>query len=363
MGRQLVASSNDPTSAEVRPERRRRCSPDAKGGVYFASTSFTFVLVQPLGSAAVLGFVAVLALTIGVRVAGLDSWEGTLRPPGHYVRTVASWTGLAAFVTALIATAMSIGGAGLLSDWLVDADLSEVSFLANVPDWRGQIGQLIVGVTLLTPPSIVVCEAISAIARFHDALHQRLEAEERRRERDEFASDVHDGPLNTVVAIRDRSAEPEIRRLAADVVDELRDLQHERLDAHLARTVRQSLRRGLRHANRFGLEVDLDVDHTTLDLLLSPDVAQVVDRYAYVHIGNSAVHGATSAHLSLRVLPEGLFIVHVDDGGGYDPSLVHRRQGGLARLEQRILAIGGSFDFERQHDSTVAISCLPLDER
>ena len=100
-----------------------------RAGLFVAATYAAIVL--PLGVSSTLagasaGFVAV---TTGARFAGLDAWEGALRPRWHYVNSVVSKSGFSTVVIFVSLSGLVFAALGNYTDWLAGAD--DVAHRAN----------------------------------------------------------------------------------------------------------------------------------------------------------------------------------------------------------------------------------------
>ena len=214
---------------------------------------------------------------------------------------------------------------------------------------------------VLAPPVLATCEAIAATSRHEAELADRLSNQERRIEREGIARDIHDGViLSTLGEVRRLSTSDEQKRLIDGLDLQLRQLQLERLAADDDRELRTSLRRPLQQANRLGLGVELDSAAPTLSLVVPAEVAIMVERLLLLQLANSAEAGATRVTLRVRRSDrsETLAVTYCDDGGGFDPSLVDRRPGGLARLRSDLERQGGSLRFRRMGDRTLSRAVL-----
>ena len=104
------------------PAPGSRLRADLKLGLFVAGTYTSYLVTDQLGPFAVGGFLSVLALTTGLRVAGLDAWAGRIRPPWFYVRSVFTAPAMGAFALLVVAAgAVFIAAALLLDPWLREA--------------------------------------------------------------------------------------------------------------------------------------------------------------------------------------------------------------------------------------------------
>jgi signal transduction histidine kinase len=93
------------------------------------------------------------------------------------------------------------------------------------------------------------------------------------------------------------------------------------------------------------------------------DVALCLYRVAQEALRNIAAHaGAHKAQITLRSIEEGLELLIVDDGQGFDLAEVRRLGGlGLISLEERVRLIGGSLAINAEpHRGTEVRVQVPL---
>ncbi len=336
---------------------------EVKLGLFLAAGYVGFVAAAGLGRAAVVGFAVVLALTTGLRVAGLDAVAGRRRRPGHYLRGLVSPAALGS-AAVLVVTALTLG---LVVDrWLdprlegAEASVEELLGVDLDLDLGDRFLILFAGLVLLSPAVALVCEVVAAVSRHETALRDRLVDRQRREDREELARAIHDEILSNLDRIRRDLPDAESRRRLAGLEFQLRSLQLERQAAPTARSVRTALRRATHGANLLGVELRIDVDRITLDAVVPGPVAVLIERLAMVQIGNSSEAGSGVAHLGLRHRRSEMTVTYTDDGEGFDPSLVDRTEGGLWRLRADIEVLGGSLWFERHARSTTSRARLPL---
>ena len=292
-----------------------RLGPSLKANLFLLNAPFAQAVVSPLGSPARLGFLAVIALTIGARVAGLDAWAGIDRPPLHYLRSLFAWRSAIFLVQAVAITALVLW----LMSRFVDPHLPDdggraTQLLGGRLSRRTQFIEFTAGVSILAVPTIAECELISAIGRFHHAINARLAASERRSQRQEVAGVLHDRVLALAAQVRQRCVADDHRSLAAALENELRLLQVEQTDRRTVRSAAACMERGLAMATAAGIEVHLESSNTTLDVPLAGDRAWVLERLALVHIGNSQTAGARNAYIRLTTDELGLEFTYYDDG-------------------------------------------------
>lgn len=328
---------------------RGRVGVDVKLGLFAVTTYAAYLAAGQLGSHAVGGFLAVLALTTGLRLAGLDAWAGRTRPPWFYLRALWSWSGLGAAAVVVGAAALVFGLAILtVHPWLAGPEATVEHLIHSELSPTGQLRTISLGAAVLAFPVLMVCEAIAALNRHEVHLAQRLADHERRIERDGIARDIHDGViLSTLSEIRRLAADPGQIHLIDGLEAELRRLQMERLPATGHRPLMVSLRRPLQQANRRGLAVSLDTNPAALTQVVDGAVGLLVERLVMLQVTNSADAGAGQARLKLRAGPEAVTVTYVDDGGGFDPALIDGAGGGLARVRVDIERWGGSLRFRQ----------------
>lgn len=353
VGRLVTTSSS---TAPVVPARPRRYTPDLKLGLFIGFAYAAYIAAGELGAFAIGGFVSVLALTTGLRLAGLDAWAGRIREPWFYARSVFSIGGLIVFVALLTVSGLVFAAAFRVDPYLRSGGEAAVSSLTRAEQYR----VLVLGILILTPPVLAVCEAIAAASRHEAALNDRLAGQERRLERDGIARDIHDGViLSTLGEVRKLSVSEEQTKLINGLEGTLRRLQVERLAARQDRSIRSCLRRPLHHANDLGLKVRLQTDEETLAVVVPSEAAMLIERLVMIQINNSAEAGAQSAEVGITIEAEALRLGYSDDGEGFDPELVGRTSGGLARLRFDIERLGGSLSFTRRSQLTFSEALLP----
>lgn len=341
-----------------RPSRlapRRRVPPELKLGFFAFASTAGFIAAQELGWFVVVGFLATVAVTSGLRLAGLDALTGQERRRLYYLSSIFSLSGLLVLGSLALVMVVLFTATGAL------VNSSYRGMEETVEDWlgvdlrrRAQL-QVLLGWLALSPAVALVCEAVSAVSRYESGLNRRLIEHERREERDRIAQALHDGHiLSALEDLRRRSDGPDQRRLITRLEFRLRQLQIERSAERGPRSVRSCLRQPLRGANLLGVVVHLDAEAATLDAELPDAAGSLVERLAMVQINNSSAAGAGSARLGIDDHPHHLLVTYIDDGGGFDPAEIERAGGGMSRLQYDIEQAGGTVSFERRSGGTVS---------
>ncbi len=341
--------------------RKSPFSTSTKGGLFLVLTATTHSAIAGIGPDATGSFFAVLALTIGVRIAGLNAWEGQRKERLEYVRSVFSAKGLVITAWALLMAGVPI----LFMAYVVDPRLP---FLKQTHGWlmpehfsrSAQYVDFVTNLAALIIPTVFLCEAIAFIARFHDNLNARLADQERRAERAEFAVTLHDRALNLARELRRRSPDAENLRLATLLEGELRTLQIEARSSDEPRPVESCVLNALRFATEYGIDVEVNAEEEVLRFELEPDRAATVESLLLVHFGNSFTHAATVATVILTVTENVLTFEYFDDGGGYDPEVALSKGGGLSTARGRVMELGGKLVFDRLHHLTRTYATVPL---
>jgi signal transduction histidine kinase len=320
-----------------------------------------YLAAHGLGAFTIGGFVSVLALTTGLRLAGLDAWAGRIREPWFYTRSVLSIGGLVAFVVLVAVSGVVFAAAAFLIDpFLRPAEETVEVLLGSELSRAEQYRVLILGILVLTLPVLAVCETIAAVSRHEAELNDRLAGQERRLERDGIARDIHDGViLSTLGQVRRLSVSEEQTKLIDGLDTRLRRFQVERLAARQDRSIRSCLRRPFHHANELGLSLRLDTDGDTLAFIVEAEVAMLIERLVMIQINNSAEAGAHLIEVGVATEAGAVRVVYCDDGGGFDPELVDRASGGLARLRFDMERLGGSLRFTPRPGQTISEALLP----
>lgn len=350
-----IVSGND-TQSEI---TLRQFSPNTMGGAYLVLTQLTYEVLRPLGTAATIGFVGLVVITLGARTAGLDAWDGKVFRPGHYLRLlidprsippvllgVASTAALFWFFSVTVDRAIP-AGPGL--EWLVGPDFSR----------RRQFLQFMVAVAIVTLPALAVCEGIAAVARFHARLHELLAEEARRVQRAHFARRVHDRALGKIDTLYRMLPDDAQRSALVDLEGELRLIQCDYRQGVDEMPVGNCLHRGLELANRARLHVLFQPDPSVARVSLGPDVADAFERSLLILVSNSVKAGALHATLELREDVDRVRLQYADDAGGYDPAAALDKRGGLFDLQQQLASIGGDLMFESAERSTRSLVLVP----
>jgi signal transduction histidine kinase len=334
---------------------------DFKLGFFLVTTYFAYLTASGIGPFAVGGFLAVLAFTIGLRFAGLDAMAGRVREPWFYVHSVVSIRGLLAFgVIAVVSAGVFLMAAVFVDPWFTPAERTVEEIFGLELSRSDQFQALVIGAVLLSPPALMVCEAIGAVSRHEAAEVERAASYERRLERDGIARDLHDGMiLSTLGEIRALATDEAQKELVDGLDAKLRDLHLQRLQAREARTIRMILRRPLEQANRRGLGLNLETDGETLSLVVDDDLALLLERLMMIQIDNSIEAGAEAADVEVGFTRQTITLSYRDDGPGFDPGLVDRKAGGLARIRFDIEHAGGSMTFHHGPGRTTTEAVVP----
>ena len=340
---------------------RSRLAGDLKLGFFLMSTYFAYLAVNGIGPFAVGGFLAVLAFTAGLRFAGLDAMAGRVREPWFYIRSVVSIRGLLALcVIVAVSAGVFFLAAVAIDPWFLPAERAVERILGLELSRSGQFRALVLGTFLLGPPALMVCGAIGAVSRHEAAVVERVVSYERRLERDGIARDLHDGMiLSTLTGIMALATDDEQKEMVDGLDAKLRDLQLQRLQARAARTIRMTLRRPLEQANRRGLTMNLETDGETLSLIVDDTLALLLERLMMIQIDNSIEAGAETADVGIGFDRQTITVSYGDDGPGFDPGLVDRKAGGLARIRFDIEHAGGSVVFHQGSGRTTAEAVIP----
>ncbi len=263
-----------------RSPSRIRVASDSKLGSFIMLTYATYLAVTGLGPLAIGGFLAVLAFTTGLRFAGLDALAGRVREPWHYIRAVISVRGLLTFVVIIVVSAGVFVFAALTLDPFLRKSEQTVEGILGLDLSRwDQFQILVIGTALLTPPALMVCEAIAAVSRHEAALVEQVGVYERRLERDGIARELHDGViLSTLREVGILATNEGQKKLIDGLDSRLRDLHLRRLAARGDRSIRVSLRRPAEQANHRGLALRLDSDQETLGLVVDDDFGRCEQR-------------------------------------------------------------------------------------
>lgn len=361
LARHLAAMSAGRGGLDAVPAGHRQLSPSTKAGAFLVVSHVAYLTLHPAGTGAVAAFAAALTVTTGVRVAGLDAWEGRERERLFYVRAVCSWRGLGTGCLAVVTAAALFWSMAAFVD-------PRVGGFEDVPGWLGagidtrreQFLWLVTGTLALLPPTLLVCEAIALAASYDRRLVALAAAQERRAERAEFAGALHDRALAIAQEVRRRCSDRDHELLAVQLEYELRALQRSRQEDAAPADVRAALRRGAQLANELGLDLELDADARVLSHRLPPDVAVLLESLLLVHVGNSRRHRATTSRARISVDADHVRFEYVDDGGGFDPDAAFAAGGGLATIRNRIERLGGGLALHRGADGTVAHAGIPL---
>lgn len=213
--------------------------------------------------------------------------------------------------------------------------------------------------------------------RIQDLAGKLITAQEAERSR--IAGELHDD-VNQQLAGLSIALSNVKRRLQnggdATVQDELSRLQQRTIDlADVIRNLSHELHPGvLQHVglaaalNGYCAEVgrqQIDATFSAVDGLdgIPQDVALCLYRVAQEALRNIAAHaGAHKAQITLRSIEDGVELVIVDDGEGFDLAEVRRLGGlGLISLDERVRLIGGSLTIntEVEHGTEVRVQ-VPL---
>ncbi|MCP3988456.1 MAG: hypothetical protein GY724_05265 [Actinomycetia bacterium] len=338
-----------------------RVASDLKLGFFIMSTYAAYLAVNSLGPFAIGGFLAVLAFTIGLRFAGLDALAGRVREPWYYTRSVLSVRALLTFgVVVVVSAGVFVFAALAIDPFLRQSEQTVEGILGlDLSRWD-QLQNLVIGTMLLGPPALMVCEAIAAVSRHEAAVVEEVASYERRLERDGIAGDLHDGViLSTLSEVRALATSDNQKNLIDGLDAKLRDLHLRRLETRDDRSIKASLRRPLEQANRRGLTLSLETDRETLALVVNGTFAHLIERLMMIQINNSIEAEAGGAGVRIASEEETITVAYWDDGGGFDPVLIDRKPGGLARVRFDIDHAGGSLQFHQRAGRTVAEATLP----
>jgi hypothetical protein len=335
--------------------------PNVKGGLFVMNVFLVFAVIHPLGAGALGGFLAVLALTSGARVAGLEAWADIERSPFSYTRAVFSLRALVVLVNLAVVGGLMLWVMARFLDPHLSGDIGSAERWIGVTfSRRAQYYQLILGSLAMTPPTLVVCEAIGAIGAYGRELNDRLARQERRLQRAEFASTLHDRVVALADEVRVRCADVGHRALALELENELRQLQLEQDDRRDPRPISVCLERGLQMATVSGLHLELNSNRVTLDFELAGEPAWVLERLLLVHVGNSQKAGARNGYLRVLAEAGAIDFTYYDDGPGFDPDMALSRTGGLVSVRNDIIDAGGELNLVVDENRVVAAARLPI---
>ncbi len=249
---------------------------------------------------------------------------------------------------------------------------------------RREMSALQIATVLLMLALLCVCSyAVSAVqqhrmTRFAELIASRsmlladvMTAEERQRR--QVAEDLHDGPLQTVLAarqdlrevVREHTDLPSVTRaseLLGDVSRELRQLTKELHPSVLEEGGLEPAVRGLLDSlvERTGATVDCEIDYPRRH----PEDATLYG-VARELLSNIARHAnADTVWLSLKDGGDIVTLDVRDNGVGIDPGIVSRRVAeghiGLASHRSRIETLRGSWEFEPVEQGTWVRVTLPV---
>lgn len=334
--------------------------PNAVAGAYVAATVATFEVVRPIGSAAVVTFMGLIVLTIGCRIAALDAWSGTPRDPLFYVRALGSRR-VVLSLGLLFATAGALLALSSSSIDRIGSNESLARLLGRAPSRGEQFSMLALGVALMALPTLVVCEGISMIARFHRRLDQLLADEARRDQRARIARRVHDRALGKVdLVYRLVGDDDQLRAAVVDLEAELRLTERTLRESQSPRQVGECLARGLELANRAAISVTFSPDRTSMRHAVDADRATIVESAMLRFISNSAKARASEARLAVELDRYRLRVRYDDNAGGFDPAAAIRADGGLADLQLQLAPLGGDLRFATHQGNTQIVLDLPV---
>ncbi|MEE9416159.1 MAG: hypothetical protein V3V01_12815, partial [Acidimicrobiales bacterium] len=165
-----------------------------RAALFVALAYAAFVVPLGISSTLVGASVGFVAVTSGARFAGVDAWEGSLQPRWHYVRSVVSKSGLVAVLAFVALSGLVFAVLARYTELLASADVATILTGARWSLGRQFFELMLVALSPIIP-TLVVCEIISAIARYDSNLRRRVTFVERMNERIGVGDDIHDGPL------------------------------------------------------------------------------------------------------------------------------------------------------------------------
>lgn len=188
-----------------------------------------------------------------------------------------------------------------------------------------------------------------------------------RRERQRIARVLHDGPLQIAVALSYRlngraTADPTLEPLEAMALAAIRQMRGTLDDltppaVHDGQLTAALV--GIAERYRSGGGPSFDVDDLTSPPL-APTTAGAVFRIGREAIANAMVHAdATSVHVRLRHLDDGVEIVITDDGVGFDPDSPVEGHLGLGLMHDRATELGGWCRLESSGAGTSVTAWVP----
>jgi two-component system sensor histidine kinase UhpB len=218
----------------------------------------------------------------------------------------------------------------------------------------------------------------ASYARIQDLAGKLITAQEAERSR--IAGDLHDDVNQQLAGLSialsnvkrrlqdggDATIQAELTRLqqrTIDLAEVIRNLSHELHPGVLQHVGLAAALNG--HCAEVGRQHPIDVMFSAVDGLdgIPQDVALCLYRVAQEALRNIAAHaGAHKAQITLRSIEEGLELIIVDDGQGFDLAEARRLGGlGLISLEERVRLIGGTLAINAEsHRGTELRVQVPL---
>lgn len=185
-------------------------------------------------------------------------------------------------------------------------------------------------------------------------LAESMDAEERERRR--LAEDLHDGPLQTILAARmdleealERTPDPSVAATEAALRETAAQLRSTVTHLHPQILEQLGLTTALRElaeasARRAGYALNLDLDEVG-----RPACQSLLHRTAREVLANVDRHAAArTVDVALTRAADAIELVLADDGSGFDPAVLLDRVGqghiGLASAALRVESVGGTFE-------------------
>jgi signal transduction histidine kinase len=221
--------------------------------------------------------------------------------------------------------------------------------------------------------SVLAAQAGVAIenARLYDEIHRLAVLEDRER----IAKELHDGVIQALFAVgmalqgtamvsQDEELATRIEGAVADIDRVIRDLRNYIFGLRPGILADRKLDEALRHVGeefqqRTGVTTVVDVDATVASEL-TPAAADILQltREALSNVGRHAE--AATCRISIYRKDDQLMLEVDDDGRGFDAD-TRRRGDGLANMEARVRALGGTFSIESApgEGTTIRVALSP----
>lgn len=197
--------------------------------------------------------------------------------------------------------------------------------------------------------------------------YQRLSDEERRRvlaeERSRLMRDMHDGlggQLVHALALSERGGDRDLERSLRLALDDLRLIVDSLAPTEnsIHELIASYRHRVSKLLQRTGFSVEWQIDDSTDDVALKPNVALSILRIIQEAITNAVRHSGGDALLvSIKSSEEMLHLNIVDNGDGFSEATTER---GLQNMRVRASEIGATLDIISEQNGTTVQVTLPL---